>query len=135
MGDASLDKAMEYTRQYYKNPELTAENERLARYVPEVVVGYITMRQGIFREPPEGALSLKDKELLCIAAELVARKTNPTPIGHTIKAIEAGATVQEVAEVVGIAIQLGGMITYRESGRFVLKAAEERAKELAAQTG
>ncbi len=131
--DSNLEKAMEYVREYYKNPELTEEMERLARYVPEVIVGYTTLRRGLFRQPPEGALSRKDKELLCIAAELVARKTNPVPVGHTVKAIDEGATVQEVAEVVGIAIQLAGMITYRESGRFVLKAAEERARERAEQ--
>jgi alkylhydroperoxidase/carboxymuconolactone decarboxylase family protein YurZ len=94
----------------------------------------MAMREGLFREPPAGALDHKTKELIILGIECVSKKTNPPPVGHTRKAIEAGATPAEVAEVVGLSIMLGGMITFRESGRFVLREAVEHAARLAGQT-
>ncbi len=125
--DAALEAALQYARDYYKDKAIVAEFERLAKYCPEVAIGYLTLRKGAFKEPPEGALPLKYKELLAVAIECA--RIMPSDY-HARKAVEAGATPHEVAEVVSLNIQLGGMVTYMHSGRFALKAAEEQAKEM-----
>ena len=129
--DDRLAGAWDYARGYYKNPEVEREFELLAQYQPEVFTSYMSMRQGLFRSPPDGALDRKTKELIILGIECIARKTNPPPVGHTRYAIEAGATPEEISEVVGLCIMLGGMITFRESGRFVLREAVEHAERLA----
>jgi alkylhydroperoxidase/carboxymuconolactone decarboxylase family protein YurZ len=125
-----LDAAWEYARGYYKDKDVEREFELLAEFQPDVFAGYMGMRKGLFREPPEGALDHKTKELVILGIECISKKTNPPPTAHTRKAIEAGATPAEVAEVVGLCIMLGGMITFRESGRFVLREAVEHAERL-----
>ncbi len=123
--------AREYAREYYVDQARLNSQEQLARYCPEVLEGYMTLRQGVFMEPPHGALSLKVKELLAVAIECAVLKTNRPPTFHAGKAIEAGATPQEIAEVLSLCIALSGMITYAESGKWALQAAIERANELA----
>jgi alkylhydroperoxidase/carboxymuconolactone decarboxylase family protein YurZ len=127
-----LNDAWAYARGYYQDAEVEREFEQLASFQPEVFSAYMSMRRGLFKEPPNGALDRKTKELVILGIECIARKTNPPPVGHTRKAIEAGATPAEVSEVVGLCIMLGGMITYRESGRFVLREAIEHAQRLQA---
>jgi alkylhydroperoxidase/carboxymuconolactone decarboxylase family protein YurZ len=129
--DERVDAAWEYARGYYQDKDVEREFELLAQYQPDVFASYMAMRKGLFREPAEGgALDHKTKELIILGIECVSKKTNPPPVGHTRKAIEAGATPAEVAEVVGLSIMLGGMITFRESGRFVLREAVEHAERL-----
>ena len=124
--------AWEYARSYYQDADVERDFEVLSEYQPDVFASYMSMRSSLFRTPPDGALDRKTKELVILGIECIARKTNPPPVGHTRKAIEAGATPAEVSEVVGLCIMLGGMITYRESGRFVLHEAVEHAKRIAA---
>jgi alkylhydroperoxidase/carboxymuconolactone decarboxylase family protein YurZ len=129
--DDQLAAAWEYARSYYKDPEVEREFELLSEFQPEVFSSYMAMRSGLFKTPPDGALDRKTKELVILGIELMGRKTNPPPVGHTRKAIESGATPKEISEVVGLAIMLGGMITFRESGRFVLREAVDHANRLA----
>jgi alkylhydroperoxidase/carboxymuconolactone decarboxylase family protein YurZ len=128
--EKQLADAWEYARQYYRDPEVEREFELLSKFQPEVFASYMAMRAGLFKLPPDGALDRKTKELVILGIELMGRKTNPPPVGHTRKAIEAGATPKEVSEVVGLAIMLGGMVTFRESGRFVLREAVDHAARL-----
>ncbi|MGH2456421.1 MAG: carboxymuconolactone decarboxylase family protein [Candidatus Limnocylindria bacterium] len=130
--DDRLAAAWEYAHRYYRDPQVEAEFELLSRFQPEVFTSYMSMRSGLFREPPDGALDARTKELVILGMECMGRKTNPPPTGHARKAIEAGATPQEVSEVVGLSIMLGGMITFRESGRFVLREAVDHAERLRA---
>jgi alkylhydroperoxidase/carboxymuconolactone decarboxylase family protein YurZ len=123
--------AWQYSREYYDDERAIESFELLAEYCPEVFEGYISLRRGAFKTPPAGALSLKDKELVIIAIECMARKVNPPPTFHARKAVEAGATLPEIAEVIGLCIMIGGMLTYQEAGQFVLRAARERAGDLA----
>jgi alkylhydroperoxidase/carboxymuconolactone decarboxylase family protein YurZ len=120
----------DYARGYYKNPEVLKDFELLARYRPEVVEGYMTLRQAAFNVGDEAALSPKVKELIILAIEMARTKTNPPPVGHAVKAVDSGATPMEIAEVASLCILIGGMLTYQESGRYVLRAAEERYREL-----
>jgi alkylhydroperoxidase/carboxymuconolactone decarboxylase family protein YurZ len=129
---AELEAAWDYARAYYKDEKVLATFEPLARHIPAAFVGYMKLRQGIFQEPSASELSLKTKELVIIAIECAQKKTNPPPVGHTRRAIAAGATVGEIAEVVSICIMICGMLTYQESGRFVLEEAERLVGELGA---
>jgi len=126
-----MDEAWSYARGYYENVD---HYELLARYRPEVVHGYMTLRQAAFNTGEGAALSERYKELAILAIEIGRCKTNPPPVGHARKAIDAGATPSEVAEIVSLCIMIGGMLTYREAGRFALQEAEEhyaRRKETA----
>jgi alkylhydroperoxidase/carboxymuconolactone decarboxylase family protein YurZ len=129
--DERLAAAWDYAHGYYADPQVEEEFKLLSRFQPEVFTSYMSMRSGLFQTPPHGALDRKTKELVILGIECMARKTNPPPTGHTRKAIEAGATPQEISEIVGLCIMLGGMITFRESGRFVLREAVEHAERLA----
>ncbi len=129
------EKAWDYARSYYPDAEnsgrpgrgILEDFELLAQYVPDAFYGYMQLRQGAFDLSPEAALPHKTKELLLVAMGLASRKTNPPPLGHTRKAMEAGASVAEIAEIVALSIMYCGIISYDEGGRHILRAAEEWA--------
>jgi alkylhydroperoxidase/carboxymuconolactone decarboxylase family protein YurZ len=128
--DDSLAAAWEYATDYYQNPEVIADFQLLARYRPEVFAGYISLRQAAFNVGEAAALTRREKELVILAIEMARTKVNPPPIGHAKRAIEAGATPADVAEVASLCIMISGMLSYQESGRFALRAAEERYAQL-----
>jgi alkylhydroperoxidase/carboxymuconolactone decarboxylase family protein YurZ len=133
--DPELQAAWDYARDYYQDERVLATFEPLARHNPGAFIGYMRLRRGIFTAPPEGALSIKTKELVILAIECALKKTNPPPLGHTRRAMAAGATVAEIAEVVSISIMIAGMLTYQESGRFVLDEAERLTQTGAPERG
>jgi alkylhydroperoxidase/carboxymuconolactone decarboxylase family protein YurZ len=106
--------------------------EILSRYRPEVLHGYITLRKAA-KNNPRAVLSDAMRELIIVAIECARTKVNGPPTGHAIRAIHAGATVEQVAEVVSLCILIGGMLTYQESGKHALRAAEETAASLTAE--
>jgi alkylhydroperoxidase/carboxymuconolactone decarboxylase family protein YurZ len=125
------DENQAYQTEYYRqHPEVLEGFAALARHRPEVIEGYLALRRAAFNVGSEAALSPKVKELIILAMECALRKSNPPPTGHARRAVEAGATIEEIAEAVGLCIPIAGMITYQESGRFVIEAAEERLREL-----
>ncbi len=138
---ASLERALAYSNSYYrlKHEEGPIEKvvakdpigwDLLARYRPEVLEGYLALRQAAFNTGPGAALTEREKELIIVAIEVARTKTNEPPRFHAKKAIDAGATVEEIAEVVSLCIIIGGMLTYQESGKHSLRAAEEYAAQL-----
>jgi alkylhydroperoxidase/carboxymuconolactone decarboxylase family protein YurZ len=125
------DENLIYQTEYYRqHPAVLAGFGALTRHRPEVIDGYLALRRAAFNVGPSAALSPKVKELIVIAIECALRKSNPPPTGHARRAVEAGASIEEIAETVGLCIPLAGMITYQESGRFAIEAAEERLHEL-----
>ena len=129
ISEKEMSDAWAYAEDYYQNPQVMADYELLARYRPEVFHGYITLRRAAFNEDETAALTPKMKELIILAIELARTKTNPPPVGHAKRAIDSGATPAEIAEVASLCILIGGMLTYQESGRHALRAAEERYAE------
>jgi alkylhydroperoxidase/carboxymuconolactone decarboxylase family protein YurZ len=120
----AVDKSLieEIAAYYGESAPAREEYELLASYCPGVVDGYLKTRRALFRD--EGtALTPKVRELVILGILIAMKKTNPPPVSHTLKAVEYGANAAEIAEVVSLCIMLGGMVTYRESGRFVLRAA------------
>jgi alkylhydroperoxidase/carboxymuconolactone decarboxylase family protein YurZ len=123
---ADLESVREYSKAYYG--EVLESYERLGRYRPDVLVDWINLRRSIFESDKPDGLSLREFELVSTAIEIAAHKPNPDR--HARLAIDAGATVRQVADVVSVCILLGGMMTYIVSGQHALRAAEERAREL-----
>lgn len=123
---ADLEAVRKYSMEYYG--EVLESYERLARYRPEVLVDWIQLRRTIFESQKGRGLGVKELELISTAVEIIAHKPNPDR--HAKLAIDAGASVREVADVVSLCILLGGMMTYIVSGQHALKAAETRAREL-----
>jgi alkylhydroperoxidase/carboxymuconolactone decarboxylase family protein YurZ len=130
MTSPDLTDAWRYAENYYKNPEVIADFELLARYRPEVFAGYIGLRQAAFNTDEAASLTAREKELIILAIEIARTKVNPPPVGHAKRAIEAGATPADVAEVASLCIMIAGMLSYQEAGRYALRAAEERYAEM-----
>jgi alkylhydroperoxidase/carboxymuconolactone decarboxylase family protein YurZ len=136
----------EYIRKAYVQPDDAGTNvqdrtrpdplgyEILSRYYPEVLHGYITLRKAA-KNNPRSVLPDHIRELIIVAIECARTKVNGPPTGHAVRAIKAGATVEQVAEVVSLCILIGGMLTFQESGKFALKAAEDAAAGLAVNEG
>jgi alkylhydroperoxidase/carboxymuconolactone decarboxylase family protein YurZ len=97
----------------------------LARHAPGVLAGYAQLRQVAGLESPPAELTTREKELVILAISLAALKANPPPVLHARKAVRAGATVGQVAEVVSLCLSVGGIVTYQTGGRFVIEAAED----------
>jgi alkylhydroperoxidase/carboxymuconolactone decarboxylase family protein YurZ len=126
MGSAEFDDATAY----FNDPNVMRDFELLARYRAAVFDGYMTLRKAAYNTAPDAALTPKMQELVVLGIEIARAKTNPPPINHARRAIECGATPAEVAEVASLCIAICGMLTYQESGRFALRAAEERYEEI-----
>jgi alkylhydroperoxidase/carboxymuconolactone decarboxylase family protein YurZ len=120
--------AWDYARRYYRDPEVEDSFRLLAQYSPSTFRGYMALRAGVFPVEDGASTALPDpiKELVILAIEISALMS-PPPTYHARMAIDAGATVDQVAEVVALCVMLRGMISYQQSGRYVLEAAHERA--------
>lgn len=100
--------------------ETAKYRDKFDQGLPEAMAAYTTFRKGVYKD---GALSLKTKRLIALAAGLQAGCTRCT-IGQTKDAIKAGATKAEVLEAVSVAIVMGGTAASAESWR-VAKVLEE----------
>jgi len=116
-----LEMVRDYSIKYYGR--IIDSYELLGRYLPDPLVKWIELRKSTFKEPPVGALTTREKELIATTIEITSLKPDSRP--HARLAIKAGASVKDVAEVCMICILLGGMATYIASGQNALKAAEE----------
>ncbi len=84
--------------------ELREPAKKLRSLIPEVYDGFAAMSKAA---SADGDVSVKHKELIALAIAVVKRCDGC--IGsHARSAARAGATEQEVAEALGIAIQMDG---------------------------
>ena len=84
--------------------ELSALMGKVHQGAPDVTKGFSQIAQG---STQEGALSTKHKELMAVAISIAARCDGC--IGFHVKAaVKHGATREELMEVIGIAIYMGG---------------------------
>jgi alkylhydroperoxidase/carboxymuconolactone decarboxylase family protein YurZ len=123
--EKNIEEARKYWKGYYRNyPE---QYERFAKYNSDIIANWTKFRGSTWKVPGEGGhLSLKFKELLAVGIEVATCKLD---VGHVEASIDAGVTLEELAEVLGICIMLGGMMTYETGGKDVLKRAEAYAKK------
>lgn len=84
--------------------ELKEQSATLIRAIPETMRGYQAMMRA---SALDGALTAKVKELMALAAGIVAR-CEGCIIYHVENAVRQGATRDEVAETIGIAVLMGG---------------------------
>ena len=100
----------------------------LAKYSPGSLDGYSTMRKEVLKEPPEGALPRKTKEMLFTILDCVTGEVNGAK-AHARAAIDAGLTMEELVEGFVIAIMVTGITTMCKAGVEAINAAEKRFKE------
>ncbi len=125
---AGLKFVRDYSLEYYGR--VIDAFDRLGRYVPNTMVKWIELRKAVFDDGQESSLTIREKELIATAIEIIARKPDSGP--HARLAIQAGATPKDVAEVCAICILLGGMVSHMSAGQHALKAAEEEYEKLKA---
>jgi AhpD family alkylhydroperoxidase len=112
---------MENQIEYYD--ETAKYRDKFDLGLPEAMKAYSAFRKEVYRD---GALSLKTKRLIALAAGFMAGCTRCI-IGQTKDAVKAGATKAEILETVAVAIVMGGTAVSAESWR-VVKALEEMGK-------
>lgn len=74
----------------------------------------------------DGALSAKHKRLIALGVALGRGCTNCI-LGQTMRALETGASTEEILETAGVAVAIGGTMGMAESLR-VVKLLEEMGK-------
>lgn len=104
---------------------------RLIQARPEVMEGYVALREPTMRDVSAGgALPKKIKELAIVAENII--RVNPFGVkAHARAAVRAGATLDELWEVIALVIAESGMILYKMAGYDAIVAAEEALEELA----
>ena len=101
--------------------EFLANMPMLAKAIPQVADDFTKkLMPDVLKD---GVLSLKQKELIALGIAICATCDYCIAL-HVKKCFEAGATKEEIAEVCGVAIPMGGgpALTY---SAFVAKAIEE----------
>jgi AhpD family alkylhydroperoxidase len=72
--------------------------------IPDAMSGYASMHAAAFRE---GALTSKTKELIALAIS-ITRECDGCVAAHARGCARRGATTEEVAEMIGVAISMNG---------------------------
>jgi len=103
--------------------ELMKQREKLLQALPGVAAAQVAMGDEAYKD---AALSRKVKRLMALAIGLGAGCT-PCILAQTMRAIEAGATKEEVLETIGVAMTMRGTTGSAESLR-VIKLLEELGK-------
>lgn len=76
----------------------------LAKAIPPVMDGFTMLHRSA---TADGALSQKHKELMALAISIAVRCDGCIAF-HVHDAVRAGATADEIAETVGVAVLMGG---------------------------
>ena len=84
--------------------ELAAQGRSLRQAIPDVYAAYGAMQRAVM---VDGALTRTQKELIALAIS-VTRECDGCIWAHARSAARAGATREQVAEAMGVAIQMNG---------------------------
>ncbi|MCR5347616.1 MAG: carboxymuconolactone decarboxylase family protein [Fretibacterium sp.] len=84
--------------------EAVERREKLCQAIPDVMKGFAGMRDAAFKD---GALTAKTKALIAVALGVSVR-CDACVTAHMQNAVRAGATREELAEAVGVAVMMGG---------------------------
>ncbi len=104
--------------------ELIEQREKLREALPGLMAAHDAVQAEVYKD---GALSVKVKQLMSLAIALQAGCT-PSIIVRAKRAIETGATKEEVLETIAVAVAMGGITNIAESLR-VIKLMEEMEKQ------
>ena len=91
--------------------------------LPDLMVPEAAVFEVVYKE---GALSTKVKRLMSLGIALRAGCTNCI-LGQTMRALDAGATKDEILETLSVAVSMGGTLGIAESLR-VIKLLDELGK-------
>ena len=84
--------------------ELREPYRALSKAIPGVMTGYHALHNAAFAE---GTLSVKTKELIALAIS-ITRECDGCIAAHGRNLARRGATLEEVAEMIGVAISMNG---------------------------
>lgn len=84
--------------------DIHTQTRALKELIPEAWAGFVSMHRGAMAE---GALSQATKELIALAIS-VADECDGCVAAHARGAARHGATEQEAAEAIGVALLMGG---------------------------
>ncbi len=115
---------------YYKN-ELNWNPpfaELLSKYSPKGLEGYLTIRQSV----QNGALPKKTSELVFTILDSIDNEVSGAK-AHAVAAIEAGLTMEELAEAFVIVTLVKGINVLCKAGTEAMSAAEQRYLEITAE--
>ncbi|MCW2308393.1 carboxymuconolactone decarboxylase family protein [Rhodobium gokarnense] len=87
-----------------QNKSLVDNNKALSEFIPDTMKAFGSVGAVAYKD---GAMSRKHKELIAMAIGIAIR-CDGCIAWHVQEARKAGATREEVAEVIGLAIQMGG---------------------------
>jgi AhpD family alkylhydroperoxidase len=97
--------------------------EKIKHALPETIGAVYKVGDSAYAA---GALSSKQKRLIALGVALGRGCTNCI-LGQTMRALEAGATVDEILETLGVTVAIGGTMGMAESLR-VVRLLEEMGK-------
>jgi AhpD family alkylhydroperoxidase len=100
------------------------DNAKMLKLIPDAIKGFGGMFQSIMKD---GALSLKEKELIALAIGLAVR-CEPCIILHVQKCLDAGATREEILEAASVVIMMQGGPSFTHVPK-VIEALEALAPE------
>lgn len=84
---------------------VSRQGRQLREAIPEVYAAYAAQQQAAVGS--DGALSAKVKELIALAIA-VSKQCDGCVAAHARTAVKQGATAQEAAEAIGVAILMNG---------------------------
>jgi alkylhydroperoxidase/carboxymuconolactone decarboxylase family protein YurZ len=96
----------------------------LADHAPEAFLGYMGLREFVFRAPPEGHLEIWTKEFIFVLLDIQAGNLRGAR-NHLQNAMRAGLTVGQLIEGLVQLIMVGGITAWNLGGREVLELALE----------
>jgi AhpD family alkylhydroperoxidase len=97
------------------NQERLRAREKWATLLPDTMAGVTRVQEAAYAD---GVLSAKHKRLIALGIALGRGCTNCV-LGQTVRALEAGATAEEILETTGVAAAIGGTMGMAESFRVV----------------
>lgn len=96
----------------------------LAAHAPEAFLGYMGLRELVFRAPPDGHLEIWTKEFIFVLLDIQAGNIRGAR-NHLQNAMRAGLTVRQLIEGLVQLMMVGGITTWNLGGREVLELALE----------
>ncbi len=100
----------------------------LAAHAPEAFLGYMGLREFVFRAPPAGHLAIWTKELIFVLLDIQVGNVRGAR-NHLRNAMRAGLTVGQLTEGLVQLIMVGGITAWNMGGREILEFALEIARE------
>jgi len=105
--------------------EIAFAFRKMSEYTPDAAQAFQKFLEATLEK---GTLPLKVKELVLVGIG-IALRCEPCTVLHVKKALEAGATPQEIAEVIALAVLMGGGPVATTSAK-AFKALEELARKV-----